>query len=365
MSRLLQARASFWTATHEIDVLDFTEEFGVTQAPPKTAADPEHATRKGLAAAALVLACALWGLSFPLVKTLHIDQASRVPGASSEFLSAWILSARFMVAALLLAPVVARMGWVRRLEVGQGLRLALYGGVGIGLQVDGLAYTEASTSAFLTQAYCVLLPLWAAIQTRRLPSTRVAGATVLVLFGGAILAGLRPDHLAIGRGELETLLAALFFAFQILTLENPRFTANRGRPVTFVMCVGIAVLFFPMAFLTAPEPFALVTAGASWATMFMVLMLAVLCTVGSFLLMNTWQKRLPATEAGLIYTTEPVFTAGYALVLPVMLGGMAGVIYPNETLTVSLLAGGSLILIANVWMQWRRKPHRPAVAPAP
>lgn len=328
-------------------------------------AAPSGGSNTGFAVLALIVACALWGISFPLVKALHLEQAKRIPEASSGYLSAWILVVRFLLAALLLAPVVIRMGRLTRLEVQQGLLLALFGGIGIGLQVDGLAYTEASTSAFLTQAYCVLLPLWAAIQTRRPPAVRVVGATLLVILGGGILAGLRPGHLTVGRGEVETLLAAVFFAFQILSLENKRFAANRGRPLTFVMCAGITILFLPVAFLAAPNRAALVTTGASWPALVMVAVLSVFCTVGSFLLMNTWQKRLPAAEAGLIYTMEPVFAAGYALVFPVMLGGLAGVNYPNESLTLPLLTGGGLILAANIWMQWRREPHRPAVAPAP
>ena len=321
--------------------------------------------RDRFAVFALILACALWGVSFPLVKTLHLDQSARIPGVSSEFLTAWILVARFLLAALILAPALVRMGRPTRLEIRQGLLLAGFGGIGIALQVDGLAYTEASTSAFLTQAYCIVLPLWAAIQTRRPPTLRVIGATLLVLVGGAILAGIRPGHYRIGRGEAETLLAALFFSLQILSLEGKRFSANRGRPVTLVMCAGTGLLFLPVAFLLAPSPMSVVVAGSSWPAVGIVAVLAVFCTVGSFLLMNTWQRRLPAAEAGLIYTTEPVFTAAYALVLPVMLGGLAGVAYPNETLTLPLAIGGGLILAANIWMQWRRAPHRPAVAPVP
>lgn len=321
--------------------------------------------RSGLAVLALILACALWGISFPLVKALHLEQTGRIPEASSEFLTAWILVARFLLAAILLAPFVIRMGRLTRLEVKQGLLLAVFGGIGIALQVDGLAYTEASTSAFLTQAYCVVLPLWAAFQTRRRPTLRVAGATLLVLIGGGILAGVRPGHYAIGRGEAETLLAALFFALQILCLERKSFDANRGCHVTLVMCAGIALLFLPVAFLAAPSPTALIQAGKSFPAQGIVAVLSVFCTVGPFLLMNIWQKRLPATEAGLIYTTEPVFTAVYALVIPVILSGLAGVNYPNETFTLPLVLGGSLILAANLWMQWKRAAHRPAVAPVP
>lgn len=313
----------------------------------------------------LVFTCALWGLSFPVIKALSLEQTARMPEASSGFLAAWLQVARFGLGALLLAPMVARMPRPTRGELRQGLQLALWGGLGMGIQADGLAYTEASTSAFLTQAYCVLLPLWAAVQTRRRPSLRIVGATMLVLIGGAILSGVRPDSLKVGRGETETLVAAMFFGLQILTLENPRYAVNRGRPVTLIMCAGIALLYIPVTLITSPAPGALITAGASWPTFVLVASLVVFCTVGAFLLMNTWQRRVSATEAGLIYTTEPIFAAAYALFLPAGISQMANVPYANEQLTTQLIAGGSLILSANAWMQWKSKPHPPGIAPVP
>jgi drug/metabolite transporter (DMT)-like permease len=81
--------------------------------------------------------------------------------------------------------------------------------------------------------------------------------------------------------------------------------------------------------------------------------------------MNSFQPRVAATEAGLIYTTEPLFTAGFAMFLPVLLGRLAGHPYANESLTTSLVAGGSLILAANLLMQWKQNPHPPSIAPAP
>ena len=70
--------------------------------------------------------------------------------------------------------------------------------------------------------------------------------------------------------------------------------------------------------------------------------------------MNIWQPRVSAIEAGLIYTTEPVVTAIYVLFLPGLLGKFIGSTYANETITHSLLIGGSFIVAANVLMQWKR-----------
>lgn len=311
----------------------------------------------------LIIACALWGVSFPLVKALHLEQSARIPGASSLFLASWLQVARFGLGAVILMPFVIGRRRPSGLEIRQGLVLALWGGIGIWLQADALAYTQASTSAFLTQAYCIILPLIACLRLRRKPQARVISATLLVLAGGAILSGLRPDHLQLGRGEIETLAAAFFFTFQILALESPKYEGNRGATVTFIMFLGIAVLLAPYTVISAPKLADCLTAGASVPALILVGILALFCSVGGYLLMNIWQPRVSATEAGLIYTTEPVFTAVFVLFLPSLLGKLIGGTYPNEILSSSLLIGGPLILMANLLMQWKRPPHLPAAGP--
>jgi hypothetical protein len=39
--------------------------------------------------------------------------------------------------------------------------------------------------------------------------------------------------------------------------------------------------------------------------------------------------------------------------------------YPNESPGAAMIIGGGLIIAANLLMQIKRKPHRPAIAPAP
>ncbi|GAA5131055.1 DMT family transporter [Luteolibacter yonseiensis] len=311
----------------------------------------------------LILACALWGVSFPLVKALHLEQTARIPAATSLFLASWMQTARFGLGALMLLPFVFGKSRPTANEIRQGLVIALWGGLGMWVQADALAHTEASTSAFLTQAYCIFLPLWACLRTRRGPGVKILLATAMVLAGGGILSGIRPDHLRLGRGEWETLLAAFLFTFQILSLENPRYQGNRGIPVSFVMFLGIALLFVPVTLITAPDVENCLTAGASAASLLLIAGLALFCSVGAYVLMNVWQPRVPATEAGLIYTIEPVFTALYVLVLPQWLGTLIGADYPNETLTTRLITGGALILAANLLMQWKTPPHLPPAGP--
>lgn len=300
-----------------------------------------------------------------MMKALQMEQLGRVPDAGSVFLSTWIQCARFGMGALLLLPFVLRGGLPTRPEWRQGFHLAVLGGTGMLLQADGLAYTDASTSAFLTQGYTIVLPIIACIRLRRAPESRTIIATLMVLLGGAVLSGFTLTNPRIGRGELQTLIAAVFFAFQILALENPHYQGNRSGRVTWVMCAAIAVIFLPLAAVTAPSPAAILNAGASWFALFFIFILAACCSVGAYLLMNYWQPRVSAVEAGMIYTTEPVFTAFYALFLPAWISVIAGVGYANESLTFQMLTGGVLILAANMLMQLVRPPHRPSIAPAP
>src|SRR5882757_4886093 len=100
----------------------------------------------------------------------------------------------------------------------QGLGLGLCGGSGMLFPADGLSFTAASTSAFLTQFTSVLVPLVIVLRTRRLPSLYVCLCVALVITGVAILARFDWRALHLGRGELETLIATAFFTGQILLL---------------------------------------------------------------------------------------------------------------------------------------------------
>lgn len=308
---------------------------------------------------ALVLCCAFWGISFPIIKAMMIELRDHSPDGSTMFFSSWIQLTRFLLAGIMMFFLTIGRSKPTRLEIQQGLTLAFWGGIGMWLQADGLAYTEASTSAFLTQSYCVFLPLWVALRDRSFPGKTTIVAVLLVLGGGAVLAGVGKDNLKVGRGELETMASAVFFTFQILALEKSKFAANRGRSVTLVMCLGIALVFLPITFVAAPAIPIVLSMASSLSVILLTSILALVCTVGSFSLMNTFQRHVTSTEAGLIYTTEPVFTACYALFLPGVLAGIMGHAYANESLTSKLILGGCLILTANLIVIWAMKKREP------
>lgn len=300
----------------------------------------------------LFIATAFWGLSFPFIKSIWTLQQGFVPEASTMFLAATGATVRFAVAGIIMALFCLRsLRNITRLELEEGALLGLFGGVGIVVQMDGLAHTEASVSAFLTQFYCLLIPVWVAWRRRAWPKPAIVVSSVMVLAGVAVLARIDWRTFHLGRGETETLLAAVFFAGQMLLLERPRYAPNRVATFTIIMFGAIALLLAPLALILAPSAQAIIDAYRSWDVALLMTGVVVFCTLGAYTLMNTWQPHVTATEAGLIYCVEPLFASLFALVLPGWISRFAAIHYPNERLTVYLLVGGGLITAANVLIQ--------------
>jgi len=297
----------------------------------------------------LLLANFFWGLSFPLIKAMGQEQLQLVPASSSWFVTTLTIASRFVLASVVMLGIArAQLADLRRGEIRQGMLLGLALGAGLLLQVDGLQFTSASTSAFLTQFYAIMIPAVVAWRARRSPPIMVWVGAGLVLAGTAILGRFDFRTLHLGRGEVETLLSSVFFMVQIFVLEDKRHAGNRTRAVTAVMFVTVAVVYGGLALVTAPAPADCLRPWGSPPWLAFLGLLALFCTLGSFTLMNRWQPHITATEAGLIYCFEPVFASAMALFLPAVFSRWAGFDYANETLTWQLLAGGGLITVANV-----------------
>ncbi len=324
---------------------------------PSSSAEPAPASaQRPTATILLLLVTACWGVSFPLVHALSLAQQQSVPGVGTWCLTSWGLVLRFALAAVVIG------WWCRReltrptaAEWQQGLGLGLFTAGGMLLQMDGLSYTEASTSAFLTQCYAVWIPLLAACRNRLLPELRVILSVLTVLAGVAILSGLDPRHLTIGRGELETIGCSVVYTVQILLAERPGYSANRMGLVTVLSFVVATLAFLPVVVVSAPSVDVLWRLYADPRYLLILAVLAIVSTGIGMLIMFRWQRHVGATAAAIIYCTEPVFATLFAFVLPGLLAPWLGIAYANEGFTNTLLLGGGLIFAANVAMQWRRQ----------
>ena len=316
------------------------------------AAGPTPAARRTHAILMLVVANFFWGLSFPVIKSILLLHAQLVPEAGPWFSTFYTVAPRFLLATLVLVVWQRRDGWrVTSGELRQGVVIGLFAALGMMFQNDGLQFTAASTSAFLTQFYAIMIPVWLAVRTRRNPGWIIWTCCALVLGGVAILGQFDWRTFQLGRGEIETLISSVFFMGQILWLERKEFAANRPGQLTLVMFATEAVFFAVAAVAAAPDLTTLLVPWTSLPWLSFTVVLTVFCTLGAFGLMNTFQPRITATEAGLVYCIEPIFGSVMALFLPALFSAWAGISYANETATWTLLVGGGLITLANVLLQ--------------
>lgn len=288
-----------------------------------------------LAALVLIAVTAVWGSTFFLIRDLVRDVDP------IDF-----LSVRFAVAALAMIVVFWRpLRALTRRQWLVGACLGLVYGLAQVLQTVGLAHTSASMSGFITGLYVVLTPLFAAVLFRDRIGRATWAAVGLALLGLATISGTFSAALSFGTGEWLTLFGAATYALHILGL---------GRYSTGTSAIGLAVVqILTIAVVTTvaglPGGIETPSSAGGWASL---LYMAIVAGAGA-LLGQTWaQAHLPATRAAILMTTEPVFAAGFA----VLLGG--------EALTVALLIGGACILAAMYLVELAGKvPAAPHPAP--
>ncbi len=303
-------------------------------------------TRAFTAVCWLVLTTAAWGLSFPAAKAAMVAQGALLPGRPDWFHAAFVLVNRMVLSAIVMMLLLrGRLRGLTRGELVQGVQLGLFGGLGMLLQTDAQNYMAASTSAFFTQFTCVFVPIYVAIHGRRMPSAAVVCAGLMVIAGCAVLSGVEFGKMHLGRGEIETILCAVLFTGQIVTLDRPVFHGNdMGRTAT-VMFGMKALVLLPLVF--AGGASGIWKVYTSMPIVVMTLVLTLICTTFAYATMVRWQQHVTSTQAGLIYATEPVFATLWALFIPGWFSALAGIAYANEHLTPAFFVGGALILAAN------------------
>ncbi|HEX7740510.1 MAG TPA: DMT family transporter [Marmoricola sp.] len=274
-----------------------------------------HRTRL-LASTALLAMAACWGSTFFLIHGL----LDRVPVID-------FLAVRFAIAAVVLLALSPRaVGRLDRDHRRHAVVLgALYGGAQI-LQTAGLAHTPASVSGFITGMYVVCTPLLGALilRTRIVPMTWFA---VLLAVGG--LGVLTLSGVSLGYGEALTLVAAVIYALHIVGLGAWSSPAE-AIGMSIVQIVVIAVICVIAA---VPGGITLPTRTSDWLSIvYMAVFAGALALLG-----QTWaQAHLPATQAAIIMSMEPVFAAFFA------------VLFGSESVTWRMLLGGGMVVAAMV-----------------
>ncbi len=309
----------------------------------------------GKARALLVASTVLWGLSFPLMRGLVLAQKDHAPNGSDLALACADMAVRFGLAALVMLPFYLKdLARVSRREWSQAIGLAILGGAGLYLQTLGLAWTDASVSAFLTQLYALLVPLIVAIRDRRWPSLRVIVACAMVLIGIAVLSPGLLTHFTLGPGALVIIVSSGFIAGQIVWVERPVYAENRFGLVTLLMFALMSAMFILAYFGTGGTTAVALPLFGTPHLIGLTLAMVLLCTVVNYWIMNAWQRCVSATEAGLIYCLEPAIATIFSSFVPGLISRFANINYPNEMLSWTLAFGGAMILSATVLVATER-----------
>lgn len=273
----------------------------------------------------LISVTAVWGSTFFLIKDLVLEMPPL------DF-----LGVRFALAGLLIA--IFQFGRLRKASKTDWVRGAVLGGIYSAAQLFqtvGLQYTDASISGFITGMYVVFTPVLLAVLFHQHINRRAWFAVILATAG---LAFLSLQGFAFGLGETLTLIGALLYGFHIVFLGR---WAHRSDPVTLgaIQLVAAGVI---LGLGSLPGGVTLPSTPGTWVSLLYMTVVAGLGAV----MMQTWaQSKLNATTAAVIMTTEPVFAAGFAI------------LFGGEHLTVRLLAGGALILVAMMLIETGGSPE--------
>ncbi|MGE7138000.1 DMT family transporter [Luteibacter sp. NPDC031894] len=287
----------------------------------------------GLATLGLLAVTAIWGSTFVLIK----DVVGRMPVVD-------FLAVRFVIAAAAMVVLFALPLWrLGRAQMLRGLALGVLYGVAQWLQTEGLARTSPSVSGFVTGMYVVFTPILSLLLFRqRMPWT----TWLAVLLSALGLGVLALNGFEVDAGVLLTLASAALYALHIVGLGHWS-KAGDAFGMSAIQIVGIAAVCFAI---TLPHggP-SLPPDGKAWVV---VLYMALVAGALSMLVQTWAQTHMPATRAAIVMTTEPVFAAGFAVLLGV------------DALTGRMLGGGALVLAAMYMVElaprFRRK--KPAEA---
>lgn len=271
---------------------------------------------------ALVFNTVVWGATFTLVKN-----------ALGEVSAILFIALRFSLAAAVLLLLFRKA--VFRLSAWKGATPGLLVGIflflGYFLQTEGLRFTSAPKSAFLTGLTSVLVPLVASCVYGSKPRIfEILG--LLTALAGLALMTLPGASGAMNLGDALTVGCAAAFAAHIVTLGH--FSRSMRFEVLSVAQVTTAAVLAITLFPWAETPRLLWQPAVLWA----ILITGFLATALAFTVQAWAQKFTTSTRTALIYMLEPVvaWTTSYLLAGEgLSLAGAAGAV---------LILGGVLLV---------------------
>lgn len=232
----------------------------------------------------------LWGGSFVFTKL-----------GVRDFPPVTFMTLRFAGATILMAAVCGSR--LPRLTLAVTARGALIGTALAAANIMfvlGISGTTISRAGFLNNLFVLIIPLLSFLLWRNRLEISTLFGVLLATLGLAQLAegGLE----GFNRGDLFSTICAFFISVHILSVTKLIGDAE-VRLVTFIQFGAVALwgsfaLLFTPTVAFQPGPLALLS--LAYCIIFP--------TVIAFTLQNTWQRFISPTQAGLLYTLDPVWS---------------------------------------------------------
>ena len=282
--------------------------------------------------ALLILITMFWGGTF-----LAVQYAVTL---SDPFFFVGLRFATAAIAVALISLKSLRGLTLKELKAGVAIGVAI--AMGYSLQTWGLQSISSSKSAFITAMYVPLVPLLQWLCLGRIPGIMSCVGIVLAFIGLILLAGPGDNLLALGPGEIITLVGAIAIAAEIILISAWAEQVDVKR-VTVVQLATASLVAFG-AMVPAGEAVPALSPGLIVVALGLGIFSAIIQVT-----MNWAQKSVSPTRATVIYTGEPVWAG--------IFGRIAG-----ERLPVLALLGGVFIVAGVLVSELKLKKKRKAAS---
>ena len=273
----------------------------------------------------LLATTAVWGGAFLVMKDSLVRQ-----DVYSFLASRFILAAAFM---FIYKP--KSLTGLDRKFVKRAILIGLLLCSGFIFQTFGLTQTTVSNTGFITGLYLVFTPLISWILLKR-EIFKVQWLAVLVATIGLYFISF--NGISFGIGEILVLISALLFAGQIVALSEWSDGENTYA-LTLIQILVSAVIFFA---LSLKDGFQMPPDNAVWSAVFYT---AFFATFLGFLIQVKAQSVMSATVAGVLLAMETPFALFF------------GLYFDNDPITLRIISGGTLVLIAMALVIWSDSKH--------
>jgi drug/metabolite transporter (DMT)-like permease len=248
----------------------------------------------------------LWGATFTIVKeSLH------------DINPMLFIAIRFSLATIFILPFVFKHKLdFQYSSVKAGMILGALMFFSFGSQTIGLKFTTATKSGFLTGTLVVLIPIFQYFIEKKKPGKGAIIGVIIVFIGilflssggNSIFSFLHDLGNNLNQGDFFTLVCAILFAIHVVYLDI--FSKRENVFVLFFMQIFItALLGLLFTFLFDYYKIENIKFIFSDNLIFGLIYTAFFATIITTALQTKYQQFVQPTNAGIIYSFEPIFSA--------------------------------------------------------